>query len=114
MLIALTGLVSTYGYWLVFGLILLEGFGFPLPGETMLIVAGAYAATGHLSIAGVILAGLLGAILGDVGGYWIGHSGGVALMDRILGSRYELICKKDTPSSTATDLPRCCLPALYR
>lgn len=89
MLATLTGLVSTYGYWLVFGLILLEGLGLPLPGETMLIVTGAYAATGHLSIAGVILAGLLGAIAGDIGGYWIGRSGGTALMSRIFRNRYE-------------------------
>ena len=89
MLTTLTGLVSTYGYWLVFGLIVLESLGLPLPGETMLIVAGAYAAAGHLSIAGVILAGLLGAITGDMGGYWIGRSGGAVLLARILGSRYE-------------------------
>jgi membrane protein DedA with SNARE-associated domain/membrane-associated phospholipid phosphatase len=94
MLTALSGLVSTYGYWLVFGLIVMESLGLPLPGETMLIVAGAYAATGHLSIAGVILAGFLGAIAGDVGGYWIGRSGGAALMARILGSRYEAHLQK--------------------
>ncbi len=89
MLNTLTGLVSTYGDWLVFGLIALEGLGLPLPGETMLIVAGAYAATGHLSITGVILAGLLGAMIGDIGGYWIGRSGVAALLARMLGSRYE-------------------------
>jgi membrane protein DedA with SNARE-associated domain len=89
MLVTLTALVSTFGYWLVFGLILLEGLGLPLPGETMLIVAGAYASKGHLSMVGVILAGLLGAIVGDMGGYWIGHSGGAALMAHIFGNRYE-------------------------
>lgn len=89
MLTTLTGLVSTYGYWMVFGLILLEGFGLPLPGETMLIVAGAYAAGGHLSLIGVIVAGLLAAIAGDMGGYWVGHSGMSALMDRISAERYE-------------------------
>ena len=89
MLTTLTGLVSTYGYWLVFGLIVLEGFGLPLPGETMLIVAGAYAAGGHLSLIGVIVAGLLGAIAGDMGGYWVGHGGGAALLARISGKHYE-------------------------
>lgn len=89
MLTTLTGLVSTYGYWLVFGLIVLEGFGLPLPGETMLIAAGAYAAGGHLSLLSVILAGLLGAIAGDIGGYWIGRSGVATLMARISADRYE-------------------------
>ena len=94
MLTTLTGLVSTYGYWLVFGLILLESLGFPLPGETMLIVAGAYAAAGHLSITGVILTGLVGAIVGDMGGYWIGRSGGAVLMARISGKHYEAHLQK--------------------
>jgi membrane protein DedA with SNARE-associated domain/membrane-associated phospholipid phosphatase len=89
MLTTLTSLVSIYGYWMVFGLIVLESLGLPLPGETMLIVAGAYAATGHLSITGVIMVGLLGAIVGDIGGYWIGRSGGSALLARFIGSRYK-------------------------
>ena len=94
MLTTLNGLVSIHGYWLVFGLILLEGLGLPLPGETLLIAAGAYAATGHLSIAGVILAGASGAIIGDMGGYWIGHSGGAALLARILGKHYDAHMRK--------------------
>lgn len=94
MLTTLNGLVSIYGYWIVFGLIVLESLGLPLPGETILVIAGAYAAAGHLSIESVILAGLLGAIVGDMGGYWIGRSGGAALMARILGSRYEAHLQK--------------------
>ena len=89
MLATLTSLLSTYGYGLVFGLILLESAGFPLPGETMLVIAAASAANGHLSIIGVILSAALGAILGDLGGYWFGRKGSSAVFKRILGESYE-------------------------
>ncbi len=89
MLAALTSLLSTYGYGLVFGLILLESAGLPLPGETMLVIASASAASGHLSMLGVILSATLGAIIGDMGGYWIGRKGGSVIFKRILGSAYE-------------------------
>jgi undecaprenyl-diphosphatase len=54
----------------------------PLPGETALLTASAYAAAGHLSIVGVIAAAAVGAILGDAGAYWIGRTGGLALVRR--------------------------------
>jgi undecaprenyl-diphosphatase len=89
MLVTLTSLLSTYGYGLVFGIILLESAGFPLPGETMLVLASASAASGYLSLPGVILSAALGAILGDMGGYWLGRKGGSILFKRILGMKYE-------------------------
>ncbi len=89
MLTALTSLLSTYGYGLVFVIILLESAGFPLPGETMLVIASASAASGHLSILGVISSAAFGAIIGDMGGYWIGRKGGSSILKRILGIAYE-------------------------
>ncbi len=82
-------LLLNYGYGLVFILILLESAGFPLPGETMFVLAAAYAATGHLSIQGVILSAALGAIVGDMGGYWIGRGSGGAILARVSGRHYE-------------------------
>jgi len=89
MLIELTSLLVIYGYSLVFILMLLESAGFPLPGETMLMLAAAFASSGRLSIQYVILSAALGAILGDMGGYWIGRRGGAAILKRILGRHYE-------------------------
>ena len=40
-------LVSTLGYWAVFLLVAAESLGVPLPGETALVVAGAYAGQTH-------------------------------------------------------------------
>jgi membrane protein DedA with SNARE-associated domain/membrane-associated phospholipid phosphatase len=75
-------LLETYGYFAVLLLVGLESLGLPLPGETALLTAAAYAAAGHLSIAGVIAAAAVGAALGDAGAYWIGRTGGLALVRR--------------------------------
>jgi membrane protein DedA with SNARE-associated domain/membrane-associated phospholipid phosphatase len=75
-------LLETYGYLAVLLLVGLESLGMPLPGETALLTASAYAAAGHLSIVGVIAAAAIGAVLGDAGAYWIGRTGGLALVRR--------------------------------
>ena len=75
-------LLDTYGYVAVLLLVALESLGLPLPGETALLTASAYAATGRLSIVGVIAAAAVGAVLGDAGAYWIGRTGGLALIRR--------------------------------
>ena len=85
----LASLLVPYGYALVFILILLESAGLPLPGETLLILAATLASVSRLSIVGVIIAAAIGAILRDMGGYWIGRRGGTFLLKRILGRNYE-------------------------
>jgi undecaprenyl-diphosphatase len=75
-------LLETYGYLAVLMLVGLESLGLPLPGETALLTASAYAAAGHLSIVGVVAAAAVGAVLGDAGAYWIGRTGGLALVRR--------------------------------
>jgi membrane protein DedA with SNARE-associated domain len=53
---------------------------FPLlPGETAIISAAVLAADGRLSVTLVILAGALGAVLGDSSAFWIGRLGGVGI-----------------------------------
>ena len=60
----------------------LESLGVPVPGETALLAAAAWAALGHLSITAVVAVAVAAAVLGDNGGYWIGRTGGVALVRR--------------------------------
>src|SRR3954452_14931478 len=43
----INGLVASYGYALLVVLVGLESFGIPLPGETALVTAGAFAALGR-------------------------------------------------------------------
>ncbi len=74
--------LTDLGYLAVALFVGIESLGVPLPGETMLITAGAFAAHSHLSIAGVILAAIAGAIVGDNIGFAIGWFGGYALLRR--------------------------------
>ena len=79
----LPDLIATYGALLVGVVIMFESMGLPLPGESTLIAASIYAATtGRLSIAAVIAAGMLGAVVGDNLGYWIGRKAGFPLLVR--------------------------------
>jgi membrane protein DedA with SNARE-associated domain len=71
-----------FGYLAVVGLVLIEDFGVPVPGETVLILGAVYAGTGRLSIVLVALLGFLGAMLGDNIGFAIGHFGGRRLVER--------------------------------
>lgn len=76
-------LVSTYGYWAVFGLVGLESLGIPLPGETILIAAGTYAGHTHrLAVWAIFAVAAAGAIIGDNIGFWIGDKGGYRLLRR--------------------------------
>jgi undecaprenyl-diphosphatase len=82
MLDTVSGLATSYGYVGLFFLVGLESLGIPLPGEAALVTAAAWAALGHLSIYGVVATAAAAAILGDNGGYWIGRTGGIALVRR--------------------------------
>ncbi len=79
---AILGLIGTFGYGVVFLIVMSESAGLPVPGETSLLIAAALAATGQLNIFGVIAAAAAAAILGDTGGYWVGRKYGVALLRR--------------------------------
>ena len=82
MLEILTHFIERYGYIAVALLVTLEGFGLPLPGETAVVTAAAFAARGSLSVAGVFLATTVGVVLGGSGGYWVGRLGGRGLLVR--------------------------------
>ncbi len=58
---------------------MLEDFGVPVPGETILIAAAVYAGAGRLNVVVVGVVGFLAAVAGDNIGFAIGHFGGRAL-----------------------------------
>jgi membrane protein DedA with SNARE-associated domain len=62
-----------YGYLAVFGFLLLEDFGVPVPGETILIAAAIYAGAGQLNPVIIGVLGVTAAVLGDNIGFAIGH-----------------------------------------
>ena len=75
--------LSSYGYLVVFLLVMIESIGVPVPGETALIGAALYAgSTGKLEIEWVIAVAVAGAIVGDNIGFSIGRYGGAKLLLR--------------------------------
>lgn len=76
-------LVAQHGYWVVFLIVMLESAGVPLPGETVLVLASAYAgATGELHLSLIIACAAAGAIIGDNIGFWIGRTYGTKFLLR--------------------------------
>lgn len=71
-----------YGYPILFLVIFVESFGIPAPGQTLLITAALFAATGKLSLWLVLVTALAAAVVGDNIGYLIGHQGGHRLIFR--------------------------------
>jgi len=77
--------IEHYGYVAVGLGILLEDFGLPTPGETLLIAGAIGASQGDLNIWLLLFLAWLGGVVGDNIGYLIGHSGGHRLMLRYGG-----------------------------
>ena len=76
---ALSSPLQHFGVWAIALLIMVEDFGIPVPGETILIAGAVYAGAGRLNIVAVGIAGFIAAIIGDNIGFAIGHFGGRAL-----------------------------------
>lgn len=71
-----------FGYWAVLLFVMVEDFGVPVPGETILIAASVYAGAGRLNVVAVGVIGFAAAVIGDNIGFAIGHYGGRALVLR--------------------------------
>src|SRR2546427_3764231 len=56
--------------------------GFFLPGDSMLVTAGVFAAAGQLNLLHLNLVLIVAAIVGDTVGYWFGRKTGPALFNR--------------------------------
>jgi membrane protein DedA with SNARE-associated domain len=76
---ALSSPLQHFGVWAIALLIMLEDFGIPVPGETILIAGAVYAGAGRLNVLAVGVVGFIAAIIGDNIGFAIGHFGGRAL-----------------------------------
>src|SRR6266446_1916013 len=96
MLMALISVPTSIGYPLLFAFVAAESAGALVPGETALIVAGALAGEGRLSLSLVIAVAAGAAIVGDNVGYILGRKGLRRLVDRPgrwAGGRQRLIAR---------------------
>ncbi|MGB3634874.1 MAG: DedA family protein [Rubrobacteraceae bacterium] len=82
-------LIEQYGYLIVFLGVAAESMGVPIPGETILIASGVLVHQVTLNLGEVLVFGVLGAIVGDQIGYWVGREGGRRFILR--WGRYILI-----------------------
>ena len=73
-------LIEQYGYLVVFFGVMLGTAGIPFPSAAILLTAGVLAQQGHLDPRDAIVFGILGAIVGNQIGYWVGHKGGRRLV----------------------------------
>ncbi len=89
---ALAPVLDAYGYLAVGGFVLLEDFGVPVPGETILVAGAVYAGAGRLSLVGVAVVAFVAAVVGDSIGYGIGRHAGRRLVLRY--GRYVLITRE--------------------
>ena len=69
-------ILDRWGYLAVAGMIGVESFGVPAPGQTIMVAAAIYAGYGRLNIWGVAAIAFVAAVMGDNIGYWIGIRGG--------------------------------------
>jgi membrane protein DedA with SNARE-associated domain len=98
------GLIGTLddeivAYFTVFGLVFADAIVPIFPGETTLTTASVAAADGELVLALVIVAGALGAILGDNALYWISRTG-----PKGLKAQLKAASKKDERVAGGLDL----------
>ena len=81
-MLAVLGNYVYFGLWFVVFAETGLAVGFFLPGDSLLIVSGLFAAAGKLNVALVMLAFFLGSVLGDSTGYWTGRVMGKTLFNR--------------------------------
>src|SRR5919107_792860 len=75
-------ILDRWGYLAIAGIIGVESFGVPAPGQTIMVAAAIYAGAGRMNIVAVAAICFVAAVLGDNVGYWIGVRGGRKVVHR--------------------------------
>jgi membrane-associated protein len=81
-MLALLGPWVYLGLWFVIFAETGLAVGFFLPGDSLLVVSGLFAAAGKLNVYLVLLAFFLGSVIGDSTGYWTGRAMGKTIFNR--------------------------------
>jgi membrane protein DedA with SNARE-associated domain len=69
-------LIEHFGYLIVFFGVMLGTVGIRFPSAAILLTSGVLIQQGHLGRGGTVAFGVLGAIVGNQLGYWVGHRAG--------------------------------------
>ena len=88
-----THVIGILGYPGTFLLMMFEACGIPIPSEIIMPFSGFLVATGGMVLWIVILAGVLGDLMGAILAYWIGYRGGRPLIEKY--GKYFLVSVHD-------------------
>src|SRR6476660_411689 len=95
-----THILLTYGYILLFGWVLVEQFGIPLPATPVLLAAGGLSADHEISFSAAFLAGFLACMMADTSWFLIGRRYGHHVMRLLCKLSMEpTICVRRTQDS---------------
>jgi membrane protein DedA with SNARE-associated domain len=84
-----TSLIGHWGLPAVFVLMLLESACIPIPSEAIMPFAGFAVSQGHMNLAGIVVAGVVGNLCGSWVSYGVGYHGGRPFVERY--GRYVLL-----------------------
>src|SRR5438045_3544120 len=79
---AATDFIGSAGLAAVFVLMVLESACIPIPSEAIMLFAGFSVSQGHLTLAGIVIAGVLGNVIGSLIAWSIGYLGRIELLER--------------------------------
>ncbi len=78
---------QAYGYFMVFGVLILCGFGLPIPEDISLVSGGIISGMGHANVHVMFIVGLAGVLIGDTIVYNLGKLFGERVMQKKLVGR---------------------------
>ncbi len=78
----ITSVMTSLGYWGIAALMFLENVFPPIPSELIMPLAGFSAGRGEVTLWGVILAGTVGSVLGQLPLYYLGRAVGGERLER--------------------------------
>jgi membrane protein DedA with SNARE-associated domain len=77
-----TDVINSAGLAGVFGLMVAESACIPIPSEAIMLFAGFNVSQGDLSLAGIVIAGVLGNVVGSLIAWGVGYMGRVELLEQ--------------------------------
>lgn len=80
-------LIADYGLVILSGTIFLAALGVPVPATALLVLCGAFAASGDMIVYSVVFTAFFSAVAGDLSAYMIGRKGGLWLQRRLQNAR---------------------------
>ena len=81
-------LVTAYGLIILAGTVFMAALGAPVPGTALLVLSGAFAASGDMDTYWVVFTAFGAAVIGDFTGYFLGLSGGDWLKAKLERTRF--------------------------